>query len=172
MLKFAGLFVVGMVAATLAPPAAATSLGPHAARCDSGAPSVIVNVSGFREHGGTLRVQIWTADQASYLQKRRWLTRVELPVTGSGAMPVCVPVPRPGNYVVSVRHDANGNGDSDRSDGAGFSGNPSVSLMDAVLRRRPNLQRVSFAVGNGPARQNVVLNYVQGTRVGPVASAR
>ena len=169
--RIVGLFAAGLVAATMAVPASAT-LGPHAARCDSGQPSVVVNVTGFRARTGNLRVQIWTANPSSYLQKRQWLTRVDLPVTRSGDMAVCMPVPNAGNYVVSIRHDVNGNGDSDRSDGAGFSGNPSFSVMDMALRRRPNLQRVSFAVGSAPARQRIVLNYLQGSRIGPVASAQ
>ena len=169
--KFVGLFAAGLVAATMAVPASAT-LGPHAARCDNGQPSVVVNVTGFRARTGNLRVQIWTANPNSYLQKRQWLTRVDLPVTRSGDMAVCMPVPNSGNYVVSIRHDVNGNGDSDRSDGAGFSGNPSFSVMDMALRRRPSLQRVSFAVGSAPARQRVVLNYLQGSRIGPVASGQ
>ena len=166
--RIATLIAGGLASVFVAFPAAANTLGPHAARCDNGQSSVIVNVTGFRNRGGTVRVQIFTANQETYLQRRQWLTRVDLPVTASGDMAICMPVPRAGNYVISVRHDANGNGSSDRSDGGGFSGNPNMGLTDIVLRRRPPLARVSFAVANAPARQNVVLNYVQGTRVGPI----
>jgi uncharacterized protein (DUF2141 family) len=171
MISFKKLTLGGLAAlsvATMTTPAAAT-LGPHAARCDNGETSVVVNVTGLRDRNGTMRVQIWRADD-NYLRRRQWFQRVEVPVTRSGDMPICVPVTGPGRYVVSVRHDSNGNGSSDRSDGAGFSGNPPVSLLDAVLGRRPALNRVAFTVGTGPARQSVTLNYVQGTRVGPVRS--
>lgn len=168
-MRFVGLFAAGLMAA-VAVPASASTLGPHAARCDNGQPSVAVTVAGFRQRTGSLRVQIWRAEPSSYLQRRQWLTRVDLPVTRSGDMVVCMPVPNAGNYVVSIRHDMNGNGESDTSDGAGFSGNPSFTPLDMALRRRPNLQRVSFAVGAGPARQRIVLNYLQGSRIGPVNS--
>ncbi len=151
---------------------AAATLGPHAARCDNGETSVIVNVTGFSARSGTVRVQLYRADQRTMFERRQWLARVDVPVTRSGDMPICVPVSAAGRYVVSVRHDVNGNGDSDRSDGGGFSGNPDVSLMDMILRRKPRVEQVAFSVGSGPARQTVILNYVQGTRFDPIARSR
>ena len=164
----AGLAAAGLFAAGVATPAAA-SIGPHAARCDAGESSVIVNVTGFRERTGTVRVQLYAANQRTYLERRQWLVRVDLPVSRSGDMPICVPVTTPGRYLVSVRHDSNGNGDSDRRDGGGFSGNPDVSVLDMVLRRKPNLNRISFNVAAVPVRVNVVLNYVNGSSFEPVA---
>jgi|JI7StandDraft_1071085.scaffolds.fasta_scaffold105087_2 uncharacterized protein (DUF2141 family) len=168
MKSVASLALVAALAAGAAMPASATAIGPHAARCESGAASVIVNVTGFRVRTGSLRVQIYASNQRTYLERRQWLTRVDLPVTRSGDMPVCMPVSAAGRYLVSVRHDVNGNGDSDRSDGGGFSGNPNVSVLDMVFRRKPNLNRISFTVADEPVRVNVVLNYVNGTRFEPV----
>jgi uncharacterized protein (DUF2141 family) len=164
------IMMSGAAAALLATGAApaAASLGPHAAACDSGQASIIVNVTGFRERTGRVRVQLYAANQRTFLERGEYLARVDVAVTRSGDMPVCVPVSQPGRYAVSVRHDANGNGHSDRSDGGGFSGNPSVSLMDLILKRKPSLSRVAFDVGNTPVRVNVVLNYVSGTSVRPV----
>src|SRR3546814_4960339 len=48
----------------------------------------------------------------TFLEKGKWLARIQVPVTGNGPMNVCVPVPKPGNYAVYVRHDRNGNGKS------------------------------------------------------------
>jgi uncharacterized protein (DUF2141 family) len=149
--------------------AGATTIGPHAARCESGQPSVIANVSGFRARTGTLRVQLYAANARTYLERRQYLQRIDLPVTASGDMAVCVPVPAAGRYVISIRHDQNGNGSSDRSDGGGFSGNPRVSALDMVFRRKPPLERVSFAVAVAPVRVNVTVNYLNGTRFEPVA---
>ncbi len=162
------LSAAGGVLALCAGPAAAT-IGPHAAHCDAGEASVIVNVTGFRTRTGTVRVQLYLADPRTFLERGRYLVRVDLPVARAGDMPVCLPVTAAGRYAVSVRHDANGNGSSDRSDGGGFSGNPSVSLFDLALKRKPSLSRVAFAVAAAPARVNVILNYVNGTRFGPVA---
>src|SRR3546814_3979846 len=76
--------------------------------------------------------------------------------TGTCGMQVCVPVKQPGTYVVSVRHDANGNGKSDRSDGGGMSGNPDMKVTDFIFKRKPrseehtselqSLMRISYAV--------------------------
>lgn len=156
--------IAGLMPAT---PALAT-VGPHAAVCDGGERSVTVRVTGFRSRAGRVRVQLYAAVQRTFLERRQYLQRIDLPVSASGHMDVCVPVAAAGRYVVSVRHDANGNGDSDRSDGGGFSGNPDVSLMDMILRRKPNLARVAFTVGEGNVTQTVVLNYLQGSRFEPV----
>jgi uncharacterized protein (DUF2141 family) len=165
-------FAVAMVAATAllisAVPASA-SIGPHAARCAAGEASVVVNVTGFRVRSGTLRVQLYAANPRTFLERRAYLVRVEVPVTRSGDMPVCVPVASAGRYAISVRHDANGNGRSDRADGGGFSGNPNVNLIDLALKRKPSLARVGFAVAAEPVRVNVILNYVQGGSFEPIS---
>ena len=149
--------------------AASAAIGPHAARCAAGEASVVVNVTGFRARTGSLRVQLYAANPRTFLERRQYLVRVDLPVTRSGDMPVCVPVTAAGRYAISVRHDANGNGRSDRSDGGGFSGNPDVSLLDVALRRKPSLARVGFNVASAPVRVNVILNYVNGSSFEPVS---
>lgn len=161
----------GLVAAALPlglAPAGAT-LGPHAARCDRGDSSVVVSVTGFRVRTGTVRVQLYAANPRTFLERGRWLQRIDVPVASSGDMAICVPIETAGRYAVSVRHDANGNGRNDRADGGGFSGNPDLSLLDLVLRRKPSLARVAFPVSQSPARVTVVLNYVRGSSFEPVS---
>lgn len=149
--------------------AANAAIGPHAARCAADQAAVVVNVTGFRSRTGTLRVQLYAANPRTFLERRQYLVRVDLPVSRSGDMPVCVPVTAAGRYAISVRHDANGNGRADRSDGGGFSGNPDVSLLDVALRRKPSLARVGFNVASAPVRVNVILNYVNGSSFEPVS---
>lgn len=161
----AALIAAGALAAPLA--AQATTLGPAAARCNSNATAVLVDVRGFKARTGTLRVQIYAAEQKSFLEKRQWLERVDVPVR-AGAVQVCVPVEKPGSYVVSVRHDINGNGKSDRSDGGGISGNPDMTLTDLIFKRKPKLAAVSFPVGAATRRVPVTLNYLQGGSFDPV----
>lgn len=167
------IFIVGLLAAgaagALVVPVAAqgATLGPAAALCNSNATAVLVDVRGFKAHSGTVRVQIYDAN-SSYLEKRKWLERVDVPVSRSGNMQICVPVEKPGSYVVSVRHDMNGNGKSDRSDGAGLSGNPDMKVSDFIFKRKPKLAQVSFAVGGATRRVPVVLNYVSGLSFNPV----
>jgi uncharacterized protein (DUF2141 family) len=166
-LFFTGLMAAGVALATAQPTVAeAATLGPSAHLCDSNASAVLVDVSGFKARSGTLRVQLYAAD-AHYLDKGKWLDRVDVPV-GAGHMRVCLPVRSAGNYVVSVRHDMNGNGKSDRSDGGGLSGNPDMKLMDFISKRKPRLQEVSFSVGAQTRRIPVTLNYFSGLSFRPV----
>lgn len=172
MLK--NMFFTGMVAAAttmaLAQPvvAEAATLGPSAHLCNSNASAILVDVSGFKARTGSLRVQLYTAD-ATFLDKGKWIERIDLPVgAGSGPMRVCVPVRSAGDYVISVRHDVNGNGKSDRSDGGGLSGNPNMKLVDFLSKRKPRLAAVSFPVGAVTKRVPVTLNYVRGLSFQPV----
>lgn len=167
MLKFAG--AVGLAIIAVAPGAASAAIGPFAATCNSGASSVIARVSGLKTRSGTVRVQLYASNRETYLEKRQWLRRVDVRATAAGAMDICVPVPRQGNYIISVRHDLNGNGKSDRPDGAGFSGNPRLAITDLLFKRKPNLTRVSFAVNGTPRLVPVVLNYAQGLQFKPIA---
>jgi uncharacterized protein (DUF2141 family) len=165
---FAGILAAGAAGALIAPVAVqGATLGPAAALCNSNSTAVLVDVRGFKARTGTLRVQIYNAN-STYLEKRKWLERVDVPVAKSGNMQVCVPVKAQGNYVVSVRHDINGNGKSDRSDGAGLSGNPDMKVSDFIFKRKPKLAVVSFAVGGATKRVPVTLNYVNGLSFDPV----
>src|SRR3546814_16999672 len=88
---FAGIRAAGAACALVAPVAAqGATLGPAAALCNKNATAVLVDVRGFKAHTGTLRVQIYNADK-SYLEKRKWLDRIDVPVSHSGNMQVCVP---------------------------------------------------------------------------------
>jgi uncharacterized protein (DUF2141 family) len=171
MSKFAAVMLAGSAGAlALSAPlvAQATTLGPAAARCDANASAVLVEVAGFKARTGTLRVQLYAANSKTYLEKRQWLDRVDVAVAKSGPMRICVPVEKAGDYVVSVRHDINGNGKSDRSDGGGLSGNPDMKLSDFIFKRKPALAATRFTVGANTKRLPVTLNYVNGLSFDPV----
>ena len=176
MLKFSGparfATLIGVASASLMSPVptAAAALGPQAEVCDSNGSAVLVQVEGFKARTGILRVQLYEANPKTFLEKKQYLQRVEVPVTRTGAMNVCVSVPRPGNYALYVRHDLNGSGKSDRSDGGGFSGNPSVSLTDLAFKRKPDLRKTQFSVGEQTRQIHVVLNYVQGLSFKPIGA--
>ena len=163
------VFVAGSILATTPAVAQASAVGPAAARCNANDTAVLVDVSGYKARTGTLRVQIYDANQKTFLEKGKYLERVEVPASrAANASGICMPVDRPGRYVVSVRHDMNGNGKSDRSDGGGMSGNPNTSLGDLIFKRKPSLSQVSFTVGGTTQRVPVVLNYLNGTSFEPV----
>lgn len=138
------------------------------AGCEGHGPAMLVKVEGLKTRAGTLRVQSYGGDPRSYFAKGRYLQRVELPAPASGPVEVCLPVPRPGLYAVSVRHDVNGDRKSELSDGGGMSGNPDVSLMDVILKRRPSPEQVQVEV-KGVVPVRIVMNYVHGASVGPIA---
>ncbi|MDQ3139897.1 MAG: DUF2141 domain-containing protein [Pseudomonadota bacterium] len=150
----------------MAQPAPAQALGPDAAACRAGLgrAAILVNVTGFKNRVGRLRVQLYGGKASEFLAKGKKLRRIDLPIAAKGAMAVCVAVPEAGNYAIAVRHDADANGKSGWSDGGGFSRNPSISLLDL----RPKHSEVVIAVGSGVKPISVVLNYRRGLKIGPL----
>lgn len=160
MLKVTGFVAAASMALTIPTYiATAQALGPSAAVCEANGSAVLVKVVGLKARTGKLRVNLYANNSATYLEKGKYLRRIEVAVPKSGEVAVCVPVARPGTYAVAVRHDRNGNGKGDMADGGGFSGNPKVSLMDLALKRKPPLSRTAFAVGSGTAAITVSLKY-------------
>jgi len=172
MLKFTPLIVGLIAAATPLSAAGSAVLGPHADACDGGKPAMLVRVEGLKSRTGILRVQSYGGSPSRYFDKGSYLERVEVRTPSTGPVEVCMPVPRPGLYAVSVRHDANGNGSADVSnDGGGFSGNPNLSLFDVIFKRKPSPVQVQVHVA-GLTPVPVVLNYVHGTSLGPIRGAK
>lgn len=158
------------LAALVGVPACAAPAGPFAAACQGSEPALLVRVTGFKTRTGTVRVQSYGGDPGRYFDKGSYLRRIDLRVPAAGPLDVCVPVPAPGRYAVSVRHDVNGSGRTDRSDGGGMSGNPHLSLFDILFKRKPAPDAVAVEVGRGPRLVPVTLNYLQGASFGPVTA--
>jgi len=162
-----------MLAAVLALPAAgrAAPAGPFAEACAAGQPAMLVHVIGFKARTGIVRVQSYGGDPVHYFDKGSYLKRIELRVPPAGALDVCVPVPAPGRYAVSVRHDIDGSGHAGRTDGGGLSGNPHLSLFDLLFKRKPPVEQVAVAVGHGVRVVPITLNYLSGGSFEPVSAA-
>ena len=172
MMKSARIPLVPLFAAAagmLLPAASsAAPVGPYASLCAAGKPAVLVRVPRVKAPRGTLSVKLYASNSSTFLEKGRYLRKVEVPVNRSGPFEVCVPVPAAnGNYALAVRHEVGR--EKSRSDGGGFSGNPKLSLLDVALKRKPNLRTVSFQVGGKTRVVPVVLNYIEGTSVQPVS---
>jgi uncharacterized protein (DUF2141 family) len=147
-------------------------LGPHAARCaGAGGPAILVNVVGLKSRTGAIRVRTFGGAPSTWFDKKKWLGRVEVPTPASGAIRVCMPVPGPGSYAVDLRHDVTGNGDTDRSDGGGASGNPRVTLLDFVFGRKPSPKVTAVAVGRGVTEITITTMYLSGGALRPIAPA-
>ena len=152
------------IAALAAVPAAFVPSSPAVAAsgCMAGKPSVMVHVAGFKQATGKVKLSLYGSDSDRWLAKGGTVSKVKVPVIAK-AMDICMPVPAPGRYAVAVHHDLNRNGDRDRQDGGGYSGNPRVTLFNP----KPSFSKAAFTVGNGPARVGVRLLYIKGLSVGP-----
>jgi uncharacterized protein (DUF2141 family) len=143
--------------------ASANVIGPDAGVCSAGTGSaILVRVQGLKDRVGPLRVRTFGGSPSTYFDKKKTLKRVELTPPVSGPVEVCMAVPGPGVYAVDIRHDANRNGDTDKSDGAGASGNPKISLFAIIFGKRPSAEQVAVRVGNGVVPINIQVQYLQG----------
>jgi len=122
------------------------------------APAVLVNVTGFRGEEGNIRVQSYPATKQDWLEKGRWISRIDMPVkVRDHYMQFCLPVPSPGVYGIAVRHDRNGNGKTDfNEDGGGFSNNPSLNIFNMG---KPSVDKIGIEVGEGVSTIIVKLKY-------------
>jgi len=161
---FRGLFRSLIAASTVlgassVPAAAQEIIGPEAAACAPGArgPAALVRVYGFKDRAGNLRVQLYSDNPDEFLASGKKLKRIELPMTKSGDMNVCMALPRFGEFSMVVLHDRDVNGRlSVSKDGFGFSGNPKLGLS------KPDYEDAMFVARDGVTVVDVILNYRQG----------
>lgn len=160
------LAFLGVLAVFAAPPALADprETSPNDKSCDNPSlTTMTVRVTGLKNGAGKVRVQAYGPGGADFLDKGKWVRRVDMPLNGRRSVDVCVPLPRPGQYAFVVRHDANANRKSDWNDGGGFSRNPTLSLMG-----RPSFAQTAINAGEGQGRTSIVVNYRQGLSVKPI----
>jgi len=153
--------LTALVAAAATAPAGAAQqaeIENNLARCAAGSgPAILVTIAGVKEAKGKIRVQSYRATKAEWLEKGKWLNRIELPAK-AGTMTVCVPLPQAGTYGIAVRHDINGNGKTDLTqDGGGMSNNPSISIFNLG---KPSYTKVGVAVANEPRSIRIQMKYM------------
>lgn len=168
----AAILLSGLALSAVPGAVGAAVLGPQAARCvgDAREPAMLVKIVGLKSRSGVVRVQSYGGDPERFFVKGSYLSRIEVRPPAAGPVEICVPVARSGTYAVSVRHDVNASGKSDRADGGGMSGNPALSLFDVMLRRRPDPAQVAVRVA-GVTPVPVVVNYLQGGSFRPITTA-
>lgn len=157
--KFALAAVVAAAVLMPAPVAAQAIIGPDRDACASGAkgPAALVRVYGFKDREGNLRVQLYSDQPDEFLVSGKKLKRIEMPMTESGDMNVCMALPRFGEFSMAVLHDRDMNGKlSVSKDGVGFSGNPKLGLS------KPDYEKAMFVARDGVTIVDVILNYRQG----------
>lgn len=147
-------------------------LGKTEARCRAGeaGPALLIGVQGLKDRKGRLKLEVYPANDHDFLQDDNILVgqgkvfrRVEVPVPNSGPVELCVRVPGPGTYSVSLLHDRDENHKFGwMVDGIGFAGNPKLGLS------KPRAAAAQVIAGGGLTRLPIVLNYRHGLGVTPL----
>lgn len=152
-----------LLGAGMAIPAEAGQVFGTPSACAPGASgaAALVTTHGFRDRKGNLRIAAYRANEEEFLASGKYVQRIDTPMTESGAMTVCVPLPGPGRYAIVALHDRSADGKLNVfSDGFGFTNNPKLG------RSKPAVDLVAVEVRGVPA-YSITLNYVQGFSAKP-----
>ena len=163
---FAALAVIGGAASAPLAPASAQAGSTSDYRNEisnnmrlcapGGGPAVRLTINGIKSSTGTIRAQVYNGTRDDWLERGRWLNRIEMPAR-RGRMTICMPVPQSGEYAIAVRHDANGNGETDiTQDGGAMSNNPSINIFNLG---KPGIDKTRFEIGDGVRTLSVVMKY-------------
>jgi len=149
-----------LAAATSAPAAAQyrQKIGNDLALCYAGAgPALMVTVDGVKSSTGKMRVQSYRATADDWMEKGRWIYRIEVPAK-EGTMTFCMPLPKAGSYGIAIRHDANGDNDTDIfGDGGGMSNNPSINVFNLG---KPSYKKTAVTVGDDVVSIRIRMRYM------------
>lgn len=151
-------------------------LGQAQGRCRPGesGPAFLVQVEGVKDRVGTLKLEVYPDNDKDFLADDNVLVgagktfrRVVAPVPATGAIALCVRVPGPGRYAVSLLHDRNMDRKFDwKRDGIGFARNPKLGWGN------PRAAKASARAGATPTPLAIVLNYRSGLGVAPLKTGK
>lgn len=160
---------VPILAVTLAGAAMMPStpdLGKAEGQCRSNepGPAFLVDVQGLKDRNGRLKLELYPARDNDFLQddnillsEGKTFRRVEMAVPKSGPVQMCIRIPGPGTYALSLLHDRDGNRKFGLSvDGIGFGSNPRLGWG------KPKASAASLTAGTGLTRVKIVMNYRRG----------
>jgi uncharacterized protein (DUF2141 family) len=127
-------------------------------------PAVLVTVVGIKDRQGLLRAELYPANDDDFLEDDAILVRagktfrrVDMPLPPSGPVQLCVRVPGPGTYAMSLLHDRDSNRKFGLSnDGFGFPGNPKLGFS------KPKAAQATVVAGRGITDITVRMNYRRG----------
>ncbi|KHK91542.1 DUF2141 domain-containing protein [Novosphingobium malaysiense] len=137
-------------------------------------PAFLVTVAGLKDHKGNLKLEVYPANDDDFLEDDNILIsagktfrRVEVPVPAGTEPQLCIRLPGPGTYAVSLLHDRNENRKFNWTiDGIGFAGNPHLGWG------KPKASKASARAGDGLTHITIVLNYRHGLGVAPLRKDR
>jgi uncharacterized protein (DUF2141 family) len=135
-----------------------------ACRTNETGPAVLVLVTGLKDREGRIKAELYPANDDDFLADDNVLImagkpfrRVEAPLPASGPVQLCLRIPGPGAYALTVLHDRDSNRKFGLStDGVGFSGNPKLGLS------KPKAASARFVAGPGMTPVTVRMNYRRG----------
>ena len=135
-----------------------------ACRASEPGPAVLVLVTGLKDRSGRIKAELYPANDDDFLADDNVLImagkafrRVEVPLPASGPVQLCLRIPGPGAYALTVLHDRDSNRKFGLStDGVGFSGNPKLGLS------KPKAASARFVAGAGLTPVTVRMNYRRG----------
>ena len=141
-------------------------LGKAEGRCrpEEPGPAIIVAVEGLKDRKGNLKLEVYPANDSDFLQddnilinEGKTFRRVVASIPQTGVPHLCIRVPAPGAYAVSLLHDRDENRKFGLSvDGIGFAGNPKLGWS------KPKAARSSVTAGTGLTQIAIILNYRHG----------
>ena len=151
-------------------------LGKAEGQCrpDEPGPGFLVEVVGLKDHAGVLKLEVYPSNNEDFLQDDNILLnagkvfrRVEADVPQGTRVSMCIRVPAPGAYSLSLLHDRDRNRKFGWTvDGIGFASNPRLGWS------KPKAGATRAVAGTGLTRIPIVLNYCSGLGVAPLAEYR
>lgn len=142
---------------------------PYAGICKDETAAIQLDITGFRDRTGHTRAELYPpndpdflADDTKLMLAGKVFKRIDIQTPETGDAVICMPVPGPGQYTMSILHDRNENRKFDAfKDGFGFPNNPKLGWS------QPKADQVRVTVGDKPLKITVVLNYTQGFSARP-----
>lgn len=138
-------------------------LGEDSAACSSGGPAILATITGLKDRTGRLKLELYPANEQDFLRddfllvrEGKTFRRIWADTPNSGAVQICIRVPRPGRYAILFTHDRDGRNKFDFwKDGAGFPSNTRLG------RSRPKLEQALIDV-NGVTQTTIRAQYLRG----------
>ncbi len=166
-------FAAGTGQAVLSSP----DLGKAEGQCRPGetGPAVLIAVGGLKDRTGRLKLEVYPSNDTDFLQddnilinESKTFRRVEVSIPQSGAVELCIRIPGPGVYSVSLLHDRDANRKFSLStDGIGFTGNPRLGWS------KPKALPTRITAGGGVTRATIIMNYRTGLMsFGPIKTGK
>lgn len=117
-----------------------------------------ITVTGIHSAKGAITLMLYGDRDEDFLKKGMRLSRIRAPAQ-KGAITICMPVPVPGSYAISLYHDEDGNKKLTKNflgvpiEGYGFSRDAEISY------RLPELDETVFTVMPGDTQIRITMRY-------------